>query len=73
MEHVSFCYKNDIIIYAVPTNRWNEVYIEINYKGEIIKKNQIYKQEKLKQKDIEYHKVVYELYTAYYEQLNNIK
>lgn len=73
IEHVSFCYKNDIIIYVVPTNRWNEVCIEINYKGEIIKKSQIYKQQKLKPKDVKYHKVIYELYTSYYEQLNNIK
>ena len=66
-EHVSWCFKNDIKIYGVSTGRWNELQIQINFKGEIITNNTVYKQTKLKPKDKKWWLIVQELYSNYYE------
>lgn len=72
MRKMSWCIKNNIIIYYEPIS-WREGRIVINDNGKPKKSEETYFQVKLKLKDKRYHEVVYENYVRLYNEKNNIK
>jgi hypothetical protein len=68
--HQSWCFKNEIFIYFKTFN-WNEGNIIISNKNTKTILPEIYKQIKLKQNEVDYNIIIFNLYSKFYYERNS--